>query len=186
MEKPYCDVCDKYFANVYNLKRHQTTLAHQNIDQLKSKKKSQIINKPQSPKKIFITNNEKKNIIKRNETINIFMPIHGVNTKIFSYTLKDDDDHTVIDELQEAMKPMFQMIALMKEMEKNPNIDKKTHQIKIEDLKKQLSRNLINTPLISKLMFLEQTGTLNRFLNGKKYISNDDLDILNSKRIRYK
>jgi len=162
-DKPYCDICDKYFSNKYNLQRHQSTITHKNKSSttpIKNIEANPIKDNPFA-KDIKINSMNGKTIIRNNDTINIFMPINGVNTKIFSHTFKEGDDYTMLNDLKEALKPVKEIAGLMREMVKSD--DKVGIQRRIDILNNQLNWNIYQVPFIKKLLFLFNIGVLEKY-----------------------
>jgi len=166
--QPYCDVCNRYLSTQYNFKRHLSSIAHKNkINEVSADVKL----KQKNPNKVSANAKSKKNISKKESprespnrispnniinsfqnTVSIYYEIDGEYKKIFSYTLNENDDISpLIDEINEAIKPVFEIISLSKEMEKTDS-NKKEIQKKIDLLNNQLNINILNTQLIKDIL----------------------------------
>lgn len=165
-KRPCCDKCKMDFSSNSALKRHMTSLAHQNRIKIIPNNTLNIndIPKDKEAAKKFLDSKNIPYTCNDRDTINIHMNIDGVSRKIFSYTLQEDDDKSSINELKDAIKPAFEMVALSKQMN-NPESDKVAIQKKMKVLNDQLGKNMLRTTLVKKILFLRDSGLLSNFID---------------------
>jgi len=164
VKRPCCDKCKMDFSSNSALKRHMTSLAHQNKISQNNTLRIEDIPKDKEAEKKFLDSKGIAYKCRDTDTINIYMKINGVSRKIFSYTLQEDDDNSSIEELKLAMKPAFEIVALSKQMN-NPESDKVAIQKKMIILNDQLSKNMLSTTLVRKILFLRDSGILSNFID---------------------